>query len=365
MALISKRFDGINIKSSPLISPTTSAVDASNVRLDNPIGTLNNDIGSVKYNTRNAGNAILAIAQLKKHGYTNINQTLFSLAGDWWWMNDGDWFYWNFWNNWNSISEPIGALRHIFFDNNTGYIYYTNQTLGTVTKTDITNTYTTILPGFISPQGLYYDYNSDYIFVCESSTGNIIKTKIDGSGWTSLSGFIGAHGISYDNSTGLIYVIEGNILGGHKIVRTLINGGSWTEWGSEGSGINQFESPQGIYLDSNTKDLYISDTNNARIIKTQFGGGGWQSLSLSGMSPIGIGYNSNTGFIYTTDFNGYYIIKTKIDGSGYTTFGTLGSGLNQFNNPYGLFIDPTSGFIFISDTINQRSIVTKENYAFP
>ncbi len=61
-------------------------------------------------------------------------------------------------------------------------------------------------------------------------------------------------------------------------------------------------------------------------------------------------------YIYFTDFKHNRIIRIEdMTGKGWISFGTLGNGINQFNNPNHFFVQP-DGRIYIADTLNHRIV---------
>ncbi|MGI9254507.1 MAG: hypothetical protein ACR2J8_12230, partial [Thermomicrobiales bacterium] len=94
--------------------------------------------------------------------------------------------------------------------------------------------------------------------------------------------------------------------------------GQWvkrTAFGSEGQGANQFYYPRSNFVASNGSYGVIADTGNARISIWQRNGANWQPK---------------------------------------TTFGTLGSGPGQFDNPTGVSVSADGDTISVADTVNNR-----------
>ena len=61
-----------------------------------------------------------------------------------------------------------------------------------------------------------------------------------------------------------------------------IYGTNFKTYGTNGSGVDQFDSPKGLALDSSSR-IYISDDNNDRIIRIDdMSGTSWKSYSISG-----------------------------------------------------------------------------------
>jgi DNA-binding beta-propeller fold protein YncE len=184
--------------------------------------------------------------------------------------------------------------------------------------------------------------------------------------WTTVSGAnIGAsYGIGFNNSTKFIYTIDTILL----ITKTNIEGTSITNFGSIGSGANQFFDSQGLCYDESTDYLYIADSGNNRIVKTKIDGTGWTEYKPTGGDalayPSAVFYDNINDFIYicdcaTTIYEVDRIIKVKMNGTSRTNFGTTGNGINEFNQPYSIFVDVLTGYIYIADKDNNRIVKTK------
>jgi len=52
--------------------------------------------------------------------------------------------------------------------------------------------------------------------------------------------------------------------------------------------------------------------------------------------------------------NNRIVRMNDMTGAGWTQFGTSGSGMNQFNSPFGVFV--SAGQIFVVDTFNYRFV---------
>ena len=75
-----------------------------------------------------------------------------------------------------------------------------------------------------------------------------------------------------------------------------MTGAGWTSFGTEGSGVNQFNFPAGTFVTAGGQ-IFVADRNNDRIVRIN-----------------------------------------DMTGAGWTSFGTVGSGVNQFNIPSGIFV---------------------------
>ncbi len=114
---------------------------------------------------------------------------------------------------------------------------------------------------------------------------------------------------SHTTAAEKIYITDGT-----RLVRVNdMEGNGWITLGSQGSGLEQFDFPEGMAIDSHGR-IYVTDGGNNRIVRME-----------------------------------------TADGTGWTTFGTSGTGINQFNTPIGITVAP-NGQIYIGDWLNQRVV---------
>lgn len=263
------------------------------------------------------------------------------------------------WATLGGFNQP----RSVSYDSANGYLYVADGNNGRIVKTKFDGTGWTVY-GFTNPNAVYFDSASGYLYVADTSNHRIVKSKPDGNGWQSygvygtvaLNGssagyFNSPQGIVYDSATDYIYVSDTN---NNRLVKTKIDGTDWTIYGSSGSGVNQFSYPQGLSKDTASGALSIADTNNGRIVNTQFGGTGWTVYGFTSLQATY--YDQASGYLYVADTANHRFVKSKPDGTGWSTFGTYGSGVGQFNSPQGIYYDNASNYLYISDTSNNRII---------
>ncbi len=151
-----------------------------------------------------------------------------------------------------------------------------------------------------------------------------------------------------------------------------MTGKNWVSFGTVGEGVNQFHNPNHLTIGPEGK-IYIADSQNDRIVRIDdMTGKGWITYGISGRAgepgPSQVNLPSGEGrFIQPSsvkfDSKGrIYIISgtelARIDdmtGKGWTTFGSAGSGVNQFFKGKGLGIDSMDR-IYIIDAGNHRII---------
>ena len=209
---------------------------------------------------------------------------------------------------------------------------------------------------FIDPLGITLDRHGK-IYVTDA-TGNFVVRfdDMNGTHWTTL-GTMGA-GIKQFNAPGgvvvdsmdRIYVIDSI---NNRIVRMDdMTGSNWTTFGTTGSGQNQFNDPGWIALDASGR-IYVSDSDNCRIVRiNDMTGAGWVALGTPGSGVNQ--FNCNTlqmggifvdtaGRIFVVDGSNSRIVRMDdMTGAGWTTFGSFGTGVNQFLAPSPVFVKPPS-----------------------
>ena len=120
------------------------------------------------------------------------------------------------------------------------------------------------------------------------------------------------------------------------------------QYSSRGTGNGQLEAPGGVAFDT-SGDMYIADTGNNRI--EEWGGSASTGLNLIHTTV----YDPISGNVVETrspaagpaQTEGAFTYAAK------TTYGTLGSGNGQFNNPRGVAV-AANGNVFVADTKNSR-----------
>lgn len=149
-----------------------------------------------------------------------------------------------------------------------------------------------------------------YVFVAEpysgldSSNVRIQRFTSTGSFVSKWPGQFSPQDVAVD-ATGNVFVVDD-----YRVVKYTSSGVVLGQWGSEGTGVGQFDLPGGICVDA-AGNVYVADTGNHRIQKF-----------------------SNTGTFLTQ-------------------WGSFGTGAGQFRFPADVAVDDSGG-VYVSDQSNSR-----------
>ena len=138
-----------------------------------------------------------------------------------------------------------------------------------------------------------------------------------------------------------------------------MNGNYITQWGTPGSGDNQFRRLSGITTDS-SGNVYVSEKTLTHRIK-KFDANGtylsqWGAYGIAdGMfqSPIGLGIDAAQN-IYVVDNHNERVQKFTDSGQFITKWSPWGSSPAQFRYPGGIAINKTTGHVYVVDAQNNR-----------
>ncbi|WP_298818363.1 flippase activity-associated protein Agl23 [Chloroflexus sp.] len=184
---------------------------------------------------------------------------------------------------------------------------------------------------------------------------------------------IGATGIAIDPQ-GNIYMADTL---NHRIEVFAPDGALARNFGSQGSGLDQFYEPRGLAFDAEG-NLYVADTWNARIVKyspelrplASWGSGDLDlgdgrratitegdparnaAAPLGFFGPRGVAVDAD-GNVYIADTGNKRIVVTDSNGTFLYQFGGAGSAPGQFNEPTSLAFDG-AGNLYVADTWNGR-----------
>ncbi|MDX2506043.1 MAG: NHL repeat-containing protein [Gammaproteobacteria bacterium] len=151
--------------------------------------------------------------------------------------------------------------------------------------------------------------------------------------------------------------------GNHRISVWDLDGNFLFTFGSKGTGDNQLNNPESFKFNSEGH-AYVADLKNDRIRvydktgKFLFGWGESGSESGQFKAPAGIGIDKDDN-VYVSEIGNNRVQVFDKSGNYLTGWGKKGSGNGEFGNLHGLFVDASSGWIYIADTANNRIQVYK------
>ena len=175
-----------------------------------------------------------------------------------------------------------------------------------------------------------------------------------GSSGSNNGQFNSPRGVAFDSHNHLYVTDSSN----HRVQKFNANGNYLLQFGSSGSSAGQLNSPMGIAVHKDK--AYIADYSNKRVSVFHTNGrfyktfgsdvlGCLEDIAVSGDKYLVVaGYSPHC--IYTFALDGHYIGK----------FGTGGSGMYEFSDPYGITGD-LNGFIIVADTNNHRVSIFDKN----
>ncbi len=177
-----------------------------------------------------------------------------------------------------------------------------------------------------------------------------------------LSGLYSAYGVAADQF-GNIYV---SVSSCYAVVKWEANATSGVvvagQIGDEGSTSDKLSYLRFIYLDENHNTIYVCDEKNNRVQKFIIGGNG-TAVTAAGNGTAGTGLNqlnSPSGVwvtrdaqtLYVADYGNNRIMKWTIGDTEGTVF--VGNMIQLLNGPGGIALDSTETYLYVADYGNHR-----------
>ncbi|CAF1566765.1 unnamed protein product [Didymodactylos carnosus] len=217
--------------------------------------------------------------------------------------------------------------------------------------------------------------NSNDLYVADHCNNRIQKYPNGANTGTTVAGGNGP-GVDYRQINGSygVYVTNDNTIyisdtGNDRVMKWLFGSSvGLLVAGAQGTGSasNQFDSPRGLFVISNG-DVYVADNNNHRIQRWTYGasngttvaGGNGAGNSLSQLTyPRAVIVDEAGGDLYISDTNNHRIMKWKIGATsgiviaGSST-GTAGSTATTLYYPNGISLDSNQN-LYVADSVNHR-----------
>ena len=200
-------------------------------------------------------------------------------------------------------------------------------------------------PGLLQKSSGKSDVPQNYTFV----------TKW-GSQGTDDGQFLRPHDIDFD-SEGNVYVSDRDR---NDIQKFTPNGTFLMKWGSEGSEEGQFKIPYSVEFDTSDK-IYVADRGNDRIQKFYSNGTfiarwdkplGIPDTEDEFASPEDLAIDEKSGYIYVTDTGNNRVVKMDLNFEYISEWGSKSGKASgktgEFNHPHGIDID-SSGNVYINE----------------
>ncbi len=282
----------------------------------------------------------------------------------------------------NQLNHPVSTAI-----DPAGDLWVTNNASDAIEKFSSTGTllgtygsYGTGAGRFIAPWGIAVDSRNGNVYVSDQSNFRIEEFSSSGAfvkalGWgvsnghaeletcttECRAGIPGAGNGQFSWLAGLAVDSSGNLWiadNGNNRIQELNEKGEFVrEFGSAGTGPEQFEGPLNITLSSG--NLYITDYRNNRIQEFSTTGSPVNRFSeCTGgpghfSSPYGIATDPHSGNLYVVDSGNTRVQECTTSGGFVTKFGSTGSGPGQFSVATGVAVS-SSGGIFAVDNATNR-----------
>ena len=193
------------------------------------------------------------------------------------------------------------------------------------------------------------DYFNNRVVKLDPSGDVITQWGSEGSG---NGQFHNPQDVAIDSS-GKVYVTDTH---NHRIQKFDSNGQFILKWGTQGSGHGQLAFPSRLAFDSNDI-LYVTEPDNGRVQKFDTNGQFVGTIAEGQLSfPVGIDLDSDDN-VYVAESgasgNPSRVDKFTSSGQFITSWGSLGPGVGQFNQPKGLTLDANDD-VYVADEFNNR-----------
>lgn len=165
----------------------------------------------------------------------------------------------------------------------------------------------------------------------------------------------GPRGLAIDQDGNLLVADTGN----KRIIKYTADGQLVQQVGGGGVVGGRFEEPVGVAVSPVDGTVYVADTWNQRIQKLtpslefleEWPAAGWDSQDIYNKPYLDVAPN---GDLYVADPQFYRVVVYAPTGEVKASFGTFGSGAENFDMPTGIAVDPNTGVVLVTDANNHR-----------
>jgi DNA-binding beta-propeller fold protein YncE len=185
--------------------------------------------------------------------------------------------------------------------------------------------------------------------VAPAQASNFALVAQFGSSGSGDGQFNSPEGVALDSAGNIVVADTQN----HRIEVLSPTGGYVTSWGGNGTGDGQFAVPQGLAYDALNNHVVVADTDNDRIqvfsttgtFVRKFGGSGTANGQLARPEKVAVDPSGN---VYVAERDNHRISVFAANGTFLRKFGSSGSGDGQFSGPHGIAVDAASN-VYVAD----------------
>ena len=209
-----------------------------------------------------------------------------------------------------------------------------------------------------APQQVAYCYKNKRIAIADSENNRIMIWQLSGSGsvsnsfFTKLGGPRGSTDGVFSSPAGVAFAMDGNIVvadtSNSKIQIFNSNGGHIRTWGTYGTANGQLNYPRSVAINL-VGHVIVGCLNGVQIFDQI---GTFVSKLPGSLNDSGVAVD-NIGQVIVADYNNHRIHLFTSGGILITTFGSLGFGTGEFNQPAAVTVD-NSGKIYVCERSNHR-----------
>lgn len=221
----------------------------------------------------------------------------------------------------------------------------------------------------LEPAGLDLVHTTIY----NKNTGDVVETKApEGTSeivyppvYTGKFGSEGAGKGQFKQPADIALDSLGNIWvddrGNGRIEKFSSSGSFIAEYGSKGSGTDQFSGAWGLAIAESTGDVYVADTDNNRIEELNSAGAFVRTFGTEGPGkleePVSVAVDPS-GDVWVSDFGHNRVVEFSSTGAFIREVGSYGSGNDQFEGPAGIVISEGSAYVvdYGNDRVEQFSL---------